>query len=328
MKANDTIVNTDTVIATIAADTILPKTLETVQPSETFQTIETIVQDTSPVLDVKSYRKEEIMFKNPIDTMLWEGVLILPKDTVDRFICVMVVKDFGLHGFKEPSNEYIDSLAAYLTQKGIAVFYWERFDVDNNLQRTSMISLASFVEDIDAAYHAVKKHPQINSAQIGIFAYGNSAVAANTASFKNEKIAFEILTKPLEYTGKDHILAEERDLYKNNMAPEILQKHMRIYELYVDAAFREVASNQLNARLNELVRLETRMLSPDEVCQLYLDADERTKLMEFLRTPLLQDVLDYNPDNYVVKRKMPLLIIDKNNDVSEQIANFIEQLKK
>ena len=239
---------------------------------------------------VDAERHEEVRFANG-DVEL-AGTLIAPRADGKHPAVILV------HGSGPATREWPVPFARFLVRRGMAVLGYDKRGVGGSSGDWQQASFEDLAGDAVAAFHYLKRRPDIDAAQIGLMGVSQAGWIMPIAATRAPDFAFLISISgaavPAAETTIDHA---QREMAANGMKPEMIEAILSVTKAqYEFLRTGEHWDAYVNARAN----LAKRIGNPPESFPATPDHPH----LQFMRR-----VLFYDPAPTIRRLKVPTLAI-------------------
>jgi pimeloyl-ACP methyl ester carboxylesterase len=201
---------------------------------------------------VHNYTEQTVNFKNPDQSISFEGVLSLPKGK--RQVPAVVIVSGSYKQDRDgmmAGHPMFKEIADYLSNRGIAVL---RLD-DRGTGKTTGVYESSttqdFANDALLAIHYLKGINGIAAAKIGLLGHSEGGAASAIAAAKSKDVAFIVSIAGLATSGYPSLIQQNQDLVNSSPLSDVDKRRSNeINRLMFKTAFEYAKSDSLEQKLN------------------------------------------------------------------------------
>ncbi len=275
------------------------------------------------------YIVEEVEIFNPETNVKLAGTLTAPYDYKCNKI-VILVSGSGLQNRDEEilGHKPFLVLSDYLTRNGIAVI---RYDDRGFAKSTGDATNATTYDlslDAESVVKFIKNDSRLKDMKIGIIGHSEGGMIAPMVAARNSDVDFVVMLAGPAVNIWQLMARQNYDVLKSNgitedIAKQYAQLASKTYKILNDKKSSiDDKKAKVRANMNEMEKLAPSGYD-EETLQANLDE---------LFTPWMSYFIDFNPQDYLCKVKVPILALNGDKDVQvyskDNLAGVEKAMKK
>ncbi len=241
-----------------------------------------------------------------------EGTLSIPKGTVSRCPCIVLVSGSGQQNRDEEIMQHKPFLvlADYLATRGIAVLRYDDRGMGASTGEVEKADTRLFSEDAEAMFNAIKTNSRINPNRLGIGGHSEGGAIAPMVAARNRDVKFVVMMAGQGCTGRDVLLQQNEALFKAQGVSDSLVT----IRLKVMADVFGLEKNATQAQYKDIVERYTKSLTTEQRDSIGLGKGAVYQLYKQMGNSWMQSFLTLNPAEYLPKVTCPILAIQGTKD--------------
>ncbi len=275
------------------------------------------------------YIVEEVEIFNPETHVKLAGTLTAPYDyKCDKI--VILVSGSGLQNRNEEilGHKPFLVLSDYLTRNGIAVI---RYDDRGFAKSTGDATNATTYDlslDAESVVKFIKNDSRLKDMKIGIIGHSEGGMIAPMVADRNSDVDFVVMLAGPAVNIWQLMARQNYDVLKSNgisedIAKQYAQLASKTYKILND---KKASIDDKKAKVRTIMN-EMEKLAPSGYDEETLQAN-----LDELFTPWMSYFIDFNPQDYLCKVKVPLLALNGDKDVQvyskDNLAGVEKAMKK
>jgi len=279
------------------------------------------------------YQQEEVTFKNIGAGNELSGTLTLPKEGKVSKIVIMISGS----GPQDRNEEVVQFKhkpflvwSDYLTRKGIAVLRYDDRGVGKSTGKFSGATSADFADDVQAAIQYIKSRPDLKSLKIGLIGHSEGGMIAPMVASKNTAVKFIVLLAGPGIPISELMVEQGRNqMILSGLSDSAIVANSAInHEVYSAAVqYRNLKAADFKSKLDSVFFQVFRKNGNHTVSETVLS--ERVKsTSQQLNDPWFRYFLAFNPQDYLVKVKCPVLAINGTLDMQVSSESNLKGIRE
>jgi len=263
------------------------------------------------------YNVEEVRFRNEKDNITLAGTLTYPKEN-KKYPAVVMITGSGAQNRDEEifNHKPFLVIADHLTKNGFAVLRFDDRGFGESEGNHSLATTMDFAEDVRAAVNFLKTRDEIDKHKIGLIGHSEGGMIAPIVASSSDDIAFIILMAAPGIPGDSILYLQTELIYKaEGQSTEKIQQILKgLREVYAilksdeeETSLREKLKIKFQELFNQLTDEEKKQYGNPET---YMEMEIR-----MVMSPWFRYFLKFNPIEYLVKVKCPVLAINGEKDL-------------
>lgn len=263
------------------------------------------------------YNVEEVRFRNEKDNITLAGTLTYPKEN-KKYPAVVMITGSGAQNRDEEifNHKPFLVIADHLTKNGFAVLRFDDRGFGESEGNHSLATTMDFAEDVRAAVNFLKTRDEIDKRKIGLIGHSEGGMIAPIVASSSDDIAFIILMAAPGVPGDSILYLQTELIYKaEGQSTEKIQQILKgLREVYAilksdeeETSLREKLKIKFQELFNQLTDEEKKQYGNPET---YMEMEIR-----MVMSPWFRYFLKFNPIEYLVKVKCPVLAINGEKDL-------------
>lgn len=263
------------------------------------------------------YNVEEVRFRNEKDNITLAGTLTYPKEN-KKYPAVVMITGSGAQNRDEEifNHKPFLVIADHLTKNGFAVLRFDDRGFGESEGNHSLATTMDFAEDVRAAVNFLKTRDEIDKRKIGLIGHSEGGMIAPIVASSSDDIAFIILMAAPGIQGDSILYLQTELIYKaEGQSTEKIQQILKgLREVYAilksdeeETSLREKLKIKFQELFNQLTDEEKKQYGNPET---YMEMEIR-----MVMSPWFRYFLKFNPIEYLVKVKCPVLAINGEKDL-------------
>jgi len=263
------------------------------------------------------YNVEEVRFRNEKDNITLAGTLSYPKEN-KKYPAVVMITGSGAQNRDEEifNHKPFLVIADHLTKNGFAVLRFDDRGFGESEGNHSLATTMDFAEDVRAAVNFLKTRDEIDKHKIGLIGHSEGGMIAPIVASSSDDIAFIILMAAPGIQGDSILYLQTELIYKaEGQSTEKIQQILKgLREVYAilksdeeETSLREKLKIKFQELFNQLTDEEKKQYGNPET---YMEMEIR-----MVMSPWFRYFLKFNPIEYLVKVKCPVLAINGEKDL-------------
>ncbi|MFI5162128.1 MAG: alpha/beta hydrolase family protein [Sphingobacteriales bacterium] len=265
------------------------------------------------------YKQEEVVFTNPKGGDQLAGTLTMPSNGKATKIVILITGSGPQNRNEElkPFNHRPFLVwSDWLTRNGIAVL---RYDDRGTAQSTGNFTTATsadFADDAEAAVTYVQSRADLKGLSIGLMGHSEGGMIAPIVAARNKAVKFIVLLAGPGVPVTELMLKQVDDqLRLGGATPDQIQRSLAVYKkAYAEIfAHPELPAAQLEQQIDTIEARDLRTFPKEDLHGQSVDKILKTNAT--LVTPWFRHFLAFNPADYLMKVKCPVLALDGTLDM-------------
>ena len=263
------------------------------------------------------YNVEEVRFRNEKDNITLAGTLTYPKEN-KKYPAVVMITGSGAQNRDEEifNHKPFLVIADHLTKNGFAVLRFDDRGFGESEGNHSLATTMDFAEDVRAAVNFLKTRDETDKHKIGLIGHSEGGMIAPIVASSSDDIAFIILMAAPGVPGDSILYLQTELIYKaEGQSTEKIQQILKgLREVYAilksdeeETSLREKLKIKFQELFNQLTDEEKKQYGNPET---YMEMEIR-----MVMSPWFRYFLKFNPIEYLVKVKCPVLAINGEKDL-------------
>lgn len=264
------------------------------------------------------YKQEEVAFTNPVAGDTLAGTLTMPSDGKASKIVVLITGS-GPQNRNEELLGHRPFLvwSDWLTRHGIAVLRYDDRGIGKSTGTFSSATSADFADDAEAAVNYIKSRADLKNLAIGLMGHSEGGMIAPIVASRNKDVKFIVLLAGPGVPIVDLMVKQSADQMRLAGAPEdaITRSSAITTKLYTLVAQSQgMPAEDLKIKVDTLLSQQYRALPKAD-----LAGKSIPEMVNSLDRPLLTSwcryFIAFNPQDYLMKVKCPVLALDGTKDM-------------
>ncbi|PIE50264.1 MAG: alpha/beta hydrolase [Flavobacteriales bacterium] len=265
------------------------------------------------------YNEKEVFIKNNIEGNQLAGTLVTPKNTKNKnFPILVMITGSGSQDRNETlfGHQPFWVIADYLAQKGIGSLRLDDRGIGKSEKGKKGATTADFATDISSAVDYLVAQ---NFTNIGLLGHSEGGMIAPMVAIKNPKVKFQILLSAPGVPIKD-LMIKQTSMLTNTSNME--SKNSQLYDFII-----HYQGKNLKTDIEKWIRQNFINDIPKE--QLNAFAKQQSQMLSH---PWFVYFIQFNPDDYLAKTKIPTLALngslDRQVSAKENLNGITKSLQK
>lgn len=275
------------------------------------------------------YIVEEVEIFNPETNVKLAGTLTAPYDyKCDKI--VILVSGSGLQNRNEEilGHKPFLVLSDYLTRNGIAVI---RYDDRGFAKSTGDATNATTYDlslDAESVVKYIKNDSQLKNMKVGIIGHSEGGMIAPMVAARNSNVDFVVMLAGPAVNIWQLMARQNYDVLKSNGIPEDIAKQ---YAQLASKTYKILNEKKSNID-DKKAKVRTIMNEMEKLAPSGYDEETLQANLDGLFTPWMSYFIDFNPQDYLCKVKVPVLALNGDKDVQvyskDNLAGVEKAMKK
>lgn len=275
------------------------------------------------------YIVEEVEIFNPETNVKLAGTLTAPYDYKCDKIVIMV-SGSGLQNRNEEilGHKPFLVLSDYLTRNGIAVI---RYDDRGFAKSTGDASNATTYDlslDAESVVKFIKNDSRLKDMKIGIIGHSEGGMIAPMVAARNSNVDFVVMLAGPAVNIWQLMARQNYDVLKSNGIPEDIAKR---YAQLASKTYKTL-NDKKSSIDDKKAKVRTIMNEMEKLAPSGYDEETLQANLDELFTPWMSYFIDFNPQDYLCKVKVPVLALNGDKDVQvyskDNLAGVEKAMKK
>jgi uncharacterized protein len=274
-----------------------------------------------------SYLSEEVVIKNPKDSLELSGTLTRP-DGPGPFPAVVLVTGSGPQNRDEEifGHKPFLVLADRLTKAGFAVLRYDDRGIGKSTGKFGSATTFDFVSDADAAFDFLNNRKDIDVTRSGILGHSEGGLIAEIIAGTRHDIDFIVLLAGTALTGEKILQLQSALIARASGATEQMisaneEINSKIYSILKKTPDNEKAAVKIRKALEDFTK-KNAADNPKAFPEDQIEAQIRTVTSPWFRTFLTLD-----PMGYIEKIRCPVLALFGEMDLQVPPAENMKALE-
>ena len=275
------------------------------------------------------YQSETVKFHNKEADIDLEGTLTLPGN--GKYPAVVLVTGSGPQDRDENLFDHkpFKLIAHELTQAGFAVLRYDDRGVGQSEGDFSKGNTADFASDTWAAFQFLQNHENIDPDKIGIIGHSEGGMIAQMLAAQHSEISFIISMAGPGIPIKELMLEQtEAVLRAENYEDKLVEKSVDINRRIYDVIIKYSDSKKLKKKIKATYESALKELTDEEKTELGFSKLSMMQNLNTLSSPFYRYFISFNPEDYLVKIKCPVLAINGTKDVQVMYKSNLENIER
>lgn len=263
------------------------------------------------------YLTEDVIFHNKIDNIKLAGTLTIPEGK-GPFSAVILLSVAGANDrdmSHSAGHKPFLVVADYLTNHGIAVLRYDDRGTGNSEGNLFQSDFDNFSKDAIAAIEFLKGNERIDPKKIGFIGHSEGTIIApKVAILENSNVAFIVMLGaagiPLDKLTENRLNRMKTKYDLSSFEKEEMLTYMKKVQ---DIIRTTTDKTKIYEQLNQLKAKNT-FDKPDFPTQLYMLPKDKEQRIQFFMTPWYKSQVSYDPEKYLTKLDIPILVITGSLD--------------
>lgn len=275
------------------------------------------------------YIVEEVEIFNPETNVKLAGTLTAPYDyKCDKI--VILVSGSGLQNRNEEilGHKPFLVLSDYLTRNGIAVI---RYDDRGFAKSTGDATNATTYDlslDAESVVKYIKNDSQLKNMKVGIIGHSEGGMIAPMVAARNSDVDFVVMLAGPAVNIWQLMARQNYDVLKSNGIPEDIAKQ---YAQLASKTYK-ILNDKKSSIDDKKAKVRTIMNEMEKLAPSGYDEETLQANLDGLFTPWMSYFIDFNPQDYLCKVKVPVLALNGDKDVQvyskDNLAGVEKAMKK
>ena len=275
------------------------------------------------------YIVEDVEIFNPETNVKLAGTLTAPYDyKCDKI--VILVSGSGLQNRNEEilGHKPFLVLSDYLTRNGIAVI---RYDDRGFAKSTGDATNATTYDlslDAESVVKFIKNDSRLKDMKIGIIGHSEGGMIAPMVAARNSDVDFVVMLAGPAVNIWQLMARQNYDVLKSNGIPEDIAKQ---YAQLASKTYK-ILNEKKSSIDNKKAKVRTIMNEMEKLAPSGYDEETLQANLDGLFTPWMSYFIDFNPQDYLCKVKVPVLALNGDKDVQvyskDNLAGVEKAMKK
>lgn len=246
------------------------------------------------------------------DSIRLAATLALPADGRQYHPAVVLMSGTGRQDrdCNMAGHRLFKDISDHLAARGIAVLRTDDRSVGGSTGDYNLCTTADFAADALAAVDYLKTRPDIDPRNIGLIGHSEGGASISIAASQTDDVAFIVSLCGLMTAGLPSVIQQNYDIIHSSPIPEAdMLRYDDINERMFRTAYKYADSDSLQQRLNDVYDEWRRDTTNQHIrFSIYMYAMTAT-------TPWYRFFIRYNPQDYLSKVHVPVLIVNGGKDV-------------
>lgn len=275
------------------------------------------------------YIVEEVEIFNPETNVKLAGTLTAPYDyKCDKI--VILVSGSGLQNRNEEilGHKPFLVLSDYLTRNGIAVI---RYD-DRGFAKSTGDAINATTYDLsldaESVVKFIKNDSRLKDMKIGIIGHSEGGMIAPMVAARNSDVDFVVMLAGPAVNIWQLMARQNYDVLKSNGIPEDIAKQ---YAQLASKTYKTL-NDKKSSIDDKKAKVRTIMNEMEKLAPSGYDEETLQANLDGLFTPWMSYFIDFNPQDYLCKVKVPVLALNGDKDVQvyskDNLAGVEKAMKK
>ena len=275
------------------------------------------------------YIVEEVEIFNPETNVKLSGTLTAPYDyKCDKI--VILVSGSGLQNRNEEilGHKPFLVLSDYLTRNGIAVI---RYDDRGFAKSTGDASNATTYDlslDAESVVKFIKNDSRLKDMKIGIIGHSEGGMIAPMVADRNSDVDFVVMLAGPAVNIWQLMARQNYDVLRSNGISEDIAKQ---YAQLASKTYK-ILNDKKSSIDDKKAKVRTIMNEMEKLAPSGYDEETLQANLDELFTPWMSYFIDFNPQDYLCKVKVPILALNGDKDVQvyskDNLAGVEKAMKK
>ncbi len=275
------------------------------------------------------YIVEEVEIFNPETNVKLAGTLTAPYDYKCDNI-VILVSGSGLQNRNEEilGHKPFLVLSDYLTRNGIAVI---RYD-DRGFAKSTGDAINATTYDLsldaESVVKFIKNDSRLKDMKIGIIGHSEGGMIAPMVAERNSDVDFIVMLAGPAVNIWQLMARQNYDVLKSNGIPEDIAKQ---YAQLASKTYK-ILNDKKSSIDDKKAKVRTIMNEMEKLAPSGYDEETLQANLDGLFTPWMSYFIDFNPQDYLCKVKVPVLALNGDKDVQvyskDNLAGIEKAMKK
>ena len=257
------------------------------------------------------YIEEEIEYKNIKDNVTLSATLTTPYGN-GQYPAVILIAGGGpvdRNGYT-PGVEHQTFLvlADYLTRHGIAVLRVDKRGIGKSTGDWNSSTTLDFAYDVLDGINELKKRKYINPKKIGLIGHSEGGIIASMTSCLSDDISFIAFMACPGLTGEETLLLQiPLILNAEGISAEEVDAQLKATQAIIKLVRTKISESKLKEEIEKIYSVFLK----DSSSQMFTK-----QLYEgFYSTPWFKGYIDFEPKEYLIKTKCPILAVNGTKDL-------------
>jgi pimeloyl-ACP methyl ester carboxylesterase len=277
------------------------------------------------------YKQEEVRFVNPIGKDTLAGTLTIPSDGKASKIVILITGS----GPQNRNEELMDHRpflvwSDWLTRKGIAVLRYDDRGIAKSTGNFNGSTSADFADDAEAAVRYIKSRKDLQHLSIGLMGHSEGGMIAPVVASRDKDVKFIVLLAGPGIPIADMMLKQVEDQTRLTGASDsAISKSVAdtrvLYNVIVENP--SLSTSELKVKLDTLLYNQLKVLPKADLGGKSIEENIQYTNMALLN-PWYRYFLTFNPQDYLIKVKCPVLALDGSLDMQVNAHANLAGIKK
>ena len=275
------------------------------------------------------YIVEDVEIFNPETNVKLAGTLTVPYDyKCDKI--VILVSGSGLQNRNEEilGHKPFLVLSDYLTRNGIAVI---RYD-DRGFAKSTGDAINATTYDLsldaESVVKFIKNDSRLKDMKIGIIGHSEGGMIAPMVAARNSDVDFVVMLAGPAVNIWQLMARQNYDVLKSNGIPEDIAKQ---YAQLASKTYK-ILNEKKSSIDDKKAKVRTIMNEMEKLAPSGYDEETLQANLDMLFSPWMSYFIDFNPQDYLCKVKVPVLALNGDKDVQvyskDNLAGVEKAMKK
>jgi len=265
------------------------------------------------------YKQEDVVFTNPKGGNQLAGTLTMPSNGKASKIVILITGSGPQNRNEElkPMNHRPFLVwSDWLTRNGIAVLRFDDRGVAQSTGNFTTATSADFADDAEAAVTYIQSRADLKGLSIGLMGHSEGGMIAPIVASRNKAVKFIVLLAGPGVPVSELMLKQVDDQMRlGGATPDQIQRSLattkKVYAEII--AHPELPAPQLEQRIDTIAAADLRTFPKEDLHGMSVEQIE--KGYSTIVTPWFRYFLAFNPGDYIVKVKCPVLALDGTLDM-------------
>ncbi len=206
-------------------------------------------------------------------------------------------------------------IADFLTKKGIAVLRYDDRGVGKSTGNFETAITSDFIEDAQAAWNFMAKHPQVDVTKIGLLGHSEGSSVAISVGAENPQVAFLVLMAGAGWDGRKIVVEQTVEMARRQETPQQALDALRdLMEAHSELVLSNPESDRFEEQVDAMVSKFFEASGIPAEAQGTPKAALSARLKQ-LKNAWYRDFLERDPSRLLPQIKQPVLAVWGSEDV-------------
>lgn len=280
------------------------------------------------------YQVIDMTFRGRKTNLTYGATLTIPNNK-KKYPLAVLISGTGKHdrNYTYMGREFFTVLADYLARNGIASLRADDRGIGGTGGDFENATTGDFADDAEEQIAFLKTDRNIDASCIGLIGHSEGGMIASIVSSRNKDVKFMISLSGVGVSGLEMLKLQNTSILKSmNLPADAAAKQMELYTILFKAVYdtkedqsvKPAAETQLKAWMQQQDSATLKKL------QLW-NGRQQTFLYRYAKDAdrkWYRYNIHYNPEDYLPKITIPVLIANGDKDIQVPAAENIESFKK